>query len=283
MCIETTSFSIQINGEMVDNFEGKRGLRQGDPMSPLLFTVAMEYLSRLLKGLTKAAGFYHHPKCHRVDLKHIIFADGLFLFSNGRCSSIAALKGVLDEFLQCSGLSVNIEKSQLFVAGMNGAKRSWVENLLCTKMSVLPVRYLGFPLTAKSIIQRLTSKLGSWCNRFLSRAGRRVFIQSVLQAVVFYWARICVLPRKLWDLNKEGHNLWTQWLKAYWTKGINWWENGVNSSWVLKRLAACKQMSEKCIIFENGSLRWIGEGGQGFTVRDTFRTLKTRPEEVRLV
>ncbi|KAL9666108.1 hypothetical protein QQ045_000430 [Rhodiola kirilowii] len=118
MCIETTSFSIQINGEMVDNFEGKRGLRQGDPMSPLLFTIAMEYLSRLLKGLTKAA-------------------DGLFLFSNGRCSSIAALKGVLDEFLQCSGLSVNIEKSQLFVAGMNEAKRSWVENLLCTKMSVL--------------------------------------------------------------------------------------------------------------------------------------------------
>ncbi|KAL9667136.1 hypothetical protein QQ045_001485 [Rhodiola kirilowii] len=71
MCVESTSFSVQINGEMVDFFAGKRGLHQGDPISPLLFTITMEYLSRMLQGLTKTHGYYHHPKCHRIDLKHI--------------------------------------------------------------------------------------------------------------------------------------------------------------------------------------------------------------------
>ncbi|KAL9688499.1 hypothetical protein QQ045_032921 [Rhodiola kirilowii] len=51
MCVQTTSFSIHINGELVDFFERKRGFCQGGPISPLLVTIAMEYMSRFLKGL----------------------------------------------------------------------------------------------------------------------------------------------------------------------------------------------------------------------------------------
>ncbi|CAM8893804.1 unnamed protein product [Rhodiola kirilowii] len=258
---------------------------------------------------------------------------------DGRCSSILAMKQVLEEFLRCFGLTVNVEKIQLFTAEMDVAKQTWVENLFCTKTSLLPVRYLGFPLTSKSIsaydcliiIQRITERLDSWNNQFLSRAGRRVLIQSVLQTIVYYWARISILPKKslkvvnalcgrflwcgrtggkgaiylieaqsvsikkegglgiknmklmndamvlnqLWDLNKNGQNLWIKWIHAYWTKGTSWWENESlsSSSWVLRRLSYCKLLSDKCVADVEGSLRWIGEGG-GFTVKDTYRTLK---------
>ncbi|KAL9671441.1 hypothetical protein QQ045_009009 [Rhodiola kirilowii] len=71
---------------------------------------------------------------------------------------------------------------------------------------------------------------------------------------------------QLWDLNKDNLNVWSQWIKAYWTKGTHW-------------LVYCKNLSWKCIEVANGSVKWIGDG-KGFSVKDTNQTLKARSGEV---
>ncbi|KAL9661678.1 hypothetical protein QQ045_026504 [Rhodiola kirilowii] len=253
MCVRSPSFSLLINGEMVDYFEGKRGLCQEDPISPFLFMIAMEYLSHLLAKLDRKAGFYYHHKCHRIDMKHILFADDLLLFSSGRSSSIIALKDCVERFLRSFGLSINLDKSQVFVAGMPDNKKEW--GGACPWMCILPKKVLH---TVSSI-----------CARFLwkgNATGKGGFLVS--------WKEVC-------KEKAEGDSVWKTWTRAYWTKGKEWWEaeNASKTTWIIKELEDCKLLSSKCISIHQNRLVWKGFGN-GFTVRDTYDTLVAHSEKM---
>lgn len=79
-CVTSTKFTVKVNGEGHGYFQGRRGLRQGDPMSPLLFVLVMEYLTRLLGKMSEVHDFKFHPMCKASKLTHLIFADDLMIF-----------------------------------------------------------------------------------------------------------------------------------------------------------------------------------------------------------
>lgn len=91
-CITSPTFSILINGKPNGFFQGKKGLRQGDPLSPYLFIMCMEVLSRLLDAATRNGSFGYHPKCKALGLTHLVFSDDLVIFSDASCL-FKALKG----------------------------------------------------------------------------------------------------------------------------------------------------------------------------------------------
>lgn len=63
--VTTDIYSITINGKATKPFDARRGVRQGDSLSPFLFVLAMEYLTRLMKTLHAQVGFQFHPKCKK--------------------------------------------------------------------------------------------------------------------------------------------------------------------------------------------------------------------------
>lgn len=60
-CLTTTSFSINVNGELCGYFKGRRGLHPGDPLSPPLFLLAMEIFANLLSVKYEADAIGYHP------------------------------------------------------------------------------------------------------------------------------------------------------------------------------------------------------------------------------
>lgn len=77
-CVETTSYFVSMNGDLFEFFNGKCGVCQGDPLSPYLFIVCVEYFSRMLKQCTHQSDFNFHPKCSALRICHLAFANDIF-------------------------------------------------------------------------------------------------------------------------------------------------------------------------------------------------------------
>lgn len=65
-CVRTVSYSVVINGQPNTPFNAAKGLRQVDPISPYLFAVAIEYLSRLLSTMKDHKDYSYHPRCAKL-------------------------------------------------------------------------------------------------------------------------------------------------------------------------------------------------------------------------
>ncbi|XP_062167062.1 uncharacterized protein LOC133873362 [Alnus glutinosa] len=219
-CITSPRFSISINGTLVGYFQGRKGLRQGDPISPYLFAVAMEVLSLLLaEGASSSISrFSFHPKCHDLNLTHLCFADDLLIFSAANLSSISSIKDILGEFESLSGLKVNPAKSSFFCSSVKPVEKEGLLNALQMKEDRFPIRYLGLPLITKrlsaadceGLIAKFTARIDSWCVKHLSFAGRLQLISSVLFSLQVFWSRIFILPLKIIRLLEQKLNrfLW---------------------------------------------------------------------------
>lgn len=107
VCVSSPRFSLMINGGTVGYFPSKRGVRQGDLISPYFFVLGIEYLFRNLFGLSQNPSFKYHPKCKSILLDHLAFADDLMLVSKADYNSPLLLKKCFDEFYVVSGLSAN--------------------------------------------------------------------------------------------------------------------------------------------------------------------------------
>ncbi|GJU46796.1 RNA-directed DNA polymerase, eukaryota, reverse transcriptase zinc-binding domain protein [Tanacetum coccineum] len=115
-CVTSTKFSINVNGERVGYLKGDRGFRQGDPISPYLFTLVIEVLNLLIqKNIDQSKVFKYHYGCKNLKITHMCFIGDLLVFCHGDPESVKVMKKSLNEFSGYSGLLPNLQKSTIFL------------------------------------------------------------------------------------------------------------------------------------------------------------------------
>ncbi|XP_022008470.1 uncharacterized protein LOC110907832 [Helianthus annuus] len=202
-CLSSVSYSVALNGNLYGFFKGEKGLRQGDPMSPYLFTIVMEVLNLMLqRKIRNCDSFKYHWRCEKVGLTHLCFADDLFIFCGPDLGTIDTIKGAVNEFSGVSGLIPNMHKSEIFFGNVEEGLKSVILNELPFKVGLFPMKYLGIPLSSKRLYQsdckvlidKVKNRISDWKVKFLSYAGRVQLIKSVLSSLTIYWSSLFILP-----------------------------------------------------------------------------------------
>ncbi|XP_050277754.1 uncharacterized protein LOC126719217 [Quercus robur] len=203
-CISTVRFSILINGTPCGFFESSKGLRQGNPLSPLLFVLVMEVLGRMLdKAIHDGhmSGFdVGHLEGRSLEVSHLLFADDTLIFCDADLDQVLFLRMILIWFEVVSGLKINLGKSELVPIGMVH-NLGLLLNVLGCKQGTPPMKYLGLPLGDKCkdkiiwnpILEKIERRLAGW-KRLIEKLQRDFLWGGIGDEPKFHlvkWAIVC--------------------------------------------------------------------------------------------
>nr|CAD1830240.1 unnamed protein product [Ananas comosus var. bracteatus] len=183
--LKSVNTSVILNGVPGNSFTCKRGLRQGDPLSPLLFILCVDVLFRMFQRAT-SSDLLQDPGIGEVRVQALQFADDLLIFLDGSPRAAAATKLILDDFAACSGLRINYDKSSLTPINLSEAQATSLASSFGCTVKAFPICYLGLPLSPTRLtrsdymplIEKIDNRLAGWKGLNLSRGGRLVLLNS---------------------------------------------------------------------------------------------------------
>ncbi|KAI3473565.1 hypothetical protein Pfo_031528 [Paulownia fortunei] len=178
-CIEHCWFSVLING-----------LRQGDPLSPSLFIIAADFLSRSLDTLFQHNKELRYHSKGGLNISHLAYADDIIIFTNSGRMGLRKIMELLRKYAAASGQIINKEKSSFIVS-------TKCSNLIIQRLQYatgfnfkhLPITYLG-PRSTK-----MRYKLQGWEKSTLAHGGRLALIKNTLSTMPIYLLQVLQPPK----------------------------------------------------------------------------------------
>jgi hypothetical protein len=186
------STRVLLNGCPRSRIANRRGLRQGDPLSPQLFILIMEVLHLMIEKalavglLTPLApsGLRHHTS---------IYADDVVTFLRPLALDLKVFAAIIQDFGDASGLRTNMAKCSANLIRCSNADEEAVVRELSCPVVPFPLRYLGLPLTLRKptaaqlqyLVDKVANKLPGWKASLLDRGGHLELVRPTLSAIPF--------------------------------------------------------------------------------------------------
>lgn len=126
---------------MGDSIDHRRGLRQGDPLSPLLFLLCIDPLHRLLEAETRMGHLAAIPGS-AARMRTSLYADDAIIFIKPDRQEIDALIKILEGFGDATGLRVNMSKSSVVPICCDNVDLDSVLQNFEGRTASFPIRYL---------------------------------------------------------------------------------------------------------------------------------------------
>lgn len=158
-CLCSVQYSLLINGGISGSYSPSHGMRQCNPLSPFLFILCSELLTRMLLR-KEEKGCLHGIKvsCTVPSISHLMFANDLLVMSRAEKEYALAVKRSLDLFFRWSNQEANLNKSHILFS-----KNTGKEDRMAVKV------YLGSKIWLKDrfILETLfwLAEIRAWISR----------------------------------------------------------------------------------------------------------------------
>jgi hypothetical protein len=144
--LKTGSLGVLLNGIPGKKFACKRGVRQGDPLSPLLFASTADLLPTIINSLCDSGHIDPPVKFEGQDFPIVQYADDTLLFMEARSDHLDVLKRALNNFQLATGLEVNFQKSCLVAVDIDETHATTLAHYFGCSVGKMPFTYLGLLL-----------------------------------------------------------------------------------------------------------------------------------------